>query len=133
MTSDLEAMFNQLQVVQEVGGVTVERSEGQYEDGYNRALLRLVFLTATIENLPMIGVSSSPDNCSNITSGLIQQLTTPTFQLGFPDSPRQTRPLSVTMTTAEDLQAELETLLSYECTRNGPPNVSVHSAGVTIS
>ena len=126
-TSDLNTILNGILAIQEAGGVTVEKRAGLTDDGYNRVLLRFIFMSSSEnpeEETPTISVISNPDNCTNITSGFTQLQTTPTFQLGFPDSARQTRPLPVTEVTAEELQTGLETLLSYECTKTSPPNVS---------
>ena len=123
-TSDLQDMLDSVTAIQDVGGVRVQREVELTEDGYYRVKLRLIFLTTQIENIPTITVSSTPDNCTQIAHGVSQPPDTPTFKLRYPDSTRQTRPLSVAMTTAAELQTELETLLSYECTRNSPPNVS---------
>ena len=126
-TSDLNTIFNGILAIQEAGGVTVEKRAGLTDDGYNRVLLRFIFMSSSEnpeEETLTISVISNPDKCTNITSRFTQLQTTPTFQLGFPDSTRQTRPLPVTEVTAEELQTGLETLLSYECTKTSPPNVS---------
>ena len=122
MTSDLQEMLEA--ILPEVGGVRVEKEVGLTEDNNTRVSLRLIFLTNQIEYLLPIDVSSDPNNCSNTAVAVTPPGATPTFQLGFPDSTRRTNPLPVAMTTAAELQTELETLLSYECSRNAPPNVS---------
>ena len=122
MTSDLQEMLEA--ILPEVGGVRVEKEVGLTEDNNTRVSLRLIFLTNQIEYLLPIDVSSDPNNCSNTAVAVTPPDATPTFQLGFPDSTRRTNPLPVAVTTAAELQTELETLLSYECTRNAPPNVS---------
>ena len=119
MTSDLQEMLEA--IFPEVGGVRVEKEVGLTDDNNTRMSLRLIFLTNQL--LP-IDVTSDPDNCSTIAVAVTPPGATPTFQLGFPDSTRRTNPLPVAVTTAAELQTELETLLSYECTRNAPPNVS---------
>ena len=130
MTSDLQNMLNAMETIQEVGVVEVERREGVTADGYVRVRHRLIFLTTagvTHNHLPSIDTYSSADNnnCSlNITAGFVQVLTTPSFQVGFPDSARLTRPLPVVSTTAEQLQEAMEQLLTYVCSKNTPPKVS---------
>ena len=130
MTSDLQTMLNATEAIKAVGGVEVEKREGQTDNGTLWVIFRILFLTGKgirQSDIPTIDVSTDA-NCSldyNVTAGFVQFLTTPTFQVGFPDSPRLTRPLSVVDTTAEELQTEMETLLSYECTKTLPPNVSI--------
>ena len=128
MTSDLQSMLNTMEAIRGVGGVMVEKREGQAEGGNLWVIFRILFLTGmgtAHSDIPAIDVSSD-DNCSlnyNITAEFVQVLTTPTFQVGFPDSQRQTRPLPVINTTAQDLQAEMEMLLSYKCSKTAPSNV----------
>ena len=130
-TSDLQTMLNATEAIKAVGGVEVEKREGQTDNGTLWIIFRILFLTGKgirHSDIPTIDVSTDA-NCSlhyNITAGFVQFLTTPTFQVGFPqDSPRLTRPLSVVNTTAEELQTEMETLLSHECSKTLPPNVSI--------
>ena len=123
-TSDLQGMFDAVTTIQEVGGVRVERREGLTEDGYLRVVVRLIFISATGPAIEL--VVSSDKNCSSVAADFIQLVTTPTYQVGFPDFPqRQTRPFPVTTATATELQTELETLLAYLCTKSSPPNVSI--------
>ena len=125
LPSDLQTMLDDTEAIQGVGGVLVEKRVGQDEGG-SLVIFRLTFLTGmgvTQSDIPNIDVVTCSEDYS-IFHELIQPLTTPTFRLGFPDSMRQTRPLSVINTTTDDLQTELEMLLSSECERNIPPNVS---------
>ena len=130
ITSEIQNMVDAVEAIQEVGGVMVERWEGPAEEGYLRVVVRLIFVTGqgiTQDQFPVIAVFSNNGNCSldyNITAGFVQQLTTPTFQVGFPDTLRRTRPLPVIETTPTQLQFEMETLLAYECSKNAPNSVS---------
>ena len=126
--SDLEAMLNATDTINQLGGVRVEKREGLVEGGYLRAVFRIIFLTeagVTHNEIPAISVASN-ENCSlnyDITARFVQSLTTPSFQVGFPDSPRRTRPLPVN-TTTDEMEVVMEELLSYECTKTAPSNVS---------
>ena len=124
--SDLQDMLDVMVTIQEVGGVSIEMSEGEIEGGNFSVSFRLIFLTIFRDNIPDIDVYSNNDTCSSVSGGFVQSSTTPTFQIGFPDFPnRMTNPLSVINTTADYLQTELELLLSYDCIKNIPPTVSI--------
>ena len=126
LPSDLQTMLDGTEAMQGVGGVLVEKRAWQ-DEGVSLVIFRLTFLTGmgvTQSDIPNIDVVTCSEDFYSIAHLFVQNLTTPIFQLGFPDSMRQTRPLSVINMTTDDLQTELEMLLSSECERNIPPNVS---------
>ena len=123
---DLQLALNNTPAIQEVGGVTVEKRAGQLQDR-QWVMFRIIFHTRMgirHDSIPPIAAETNT-SCSDysVRSGFSQNLTTPTFQLGFPNSPRQTRPLPVADISAAIVQEELQRLLSYECTRETPPDV----------
>ena len=130
-TSELQVLLDSTEAIQRVGGVWVDKRDVVIE-GDRLVTFRIIMRTdgsITQQDIPSIDITEGSSDCSNnytLSSELVQSLTTPTFQLRFPDSSRQTRPLIAT-TTATELQAEFEQLLTYNCSRNGPPNVSSYT------
>ena len=124
--TDLELSLNKLAAVTQVGGVSVEKRAGQVGER-EWAMFQVVFQTGMgirSDNIPPVAVVM--DECSEqyaISAGFSQDLTTPTFRVGFPGSSRETRPLPVINTTSAELERELEELLSSQCIRTAPRNV----------
>ena len=124
--TELELSLNKLAAVTSVGEVWVEKWVGQLQER-QWAMFRVVFQTGMgvrSDDIPTVAVVM--DECSEqytISAGFSQELTTPTFQVGFPGISRETRPLPVINATAAKLERELEELLKPQCSRTTPTSV----------
>ena len=135
--NDVAEMLNDLQSIQRVGHVLVQREDNRNETGVITTFT-IIFLTkfGTAESdIPVITVNPTPASCGNTSQTveieLVQELTVPeSFKVGFTDNDRQQRftnslPLNV---SAEEVEAEITDLFAWQCETTPPRGTVLYNA-----
>ena len=136
IANDVAEMLNDLQSIQRVGRVVVQKEDNRNETGV--ITFTIIFLTkfGTAESdMPEITVNPTPGSCGNTSQTvkieLVQELTVPeSFQVGFNDNGRQQRftnslPLNV---SAEEMEAEITDLFAWQCETTRPRGTVIYNA-----